>query len=86
MGALLQPTQNRDAQSVHRELNDLTRALRGTRNNFLDPEGLSENELEALPKQSAALQKRAKAKAQIRDQMIDMTDARHFVISAAPLN
>ena len=63
---LIQSTQNRDAKAVHLKLDELIRALSGARNNLLDLEELPEEELEALAKQFAALQKRAKDEAKER--------------------
>ncbi len=65
---LIQSTQNRDAKAVHLKLDELIRAVSGARNNFLDLEQLPEEELEALAKQFAELQKRASDEAQDRRQ------------------
>ena len=63
---LIQSTQNRDAKAVHLKLDELIRAVSGARNNLLDLETLPEEELDALAKQFAELQKRATDEAQER--------------------
>ena len=45
---LIQNTQNRDAKAVHLKLDELIRALTGARNNLVDLEELSEEELKKL--------------------------------------
>jgi low affinity Fe/Cu permease len=45
---LIQNTQNRDAKAVHLKLDELIRALTGARNNLVDLEELSEEELRKL--------------------------------------
>ena len=59
---LIQSTQNRDAKAVHLKLDELIRALRGARNNLLSLQELSEEDLERLARQFAALKKRADGK------------------------
>jgi low affinity Fe/Cu permease len=45
---LIQNTQNRDAIAIHIKLDELIRALKGARNQLVDLEELSDEELEAL--------------------------------------
>jgi len=45
---LIQNTQNRDAKAVHLKLDELIRALKGARNQLVDLEDLSDEELKKL--------------------------------------
>ncbi|HEX9298433.1 MAG TPA: low affinity iron permease family protein [Polyangiaceae bacterium] len=45
---LIQNTQNRDAVAIHLKLDELIRALKGARNQLVDLEELSDEELERL--------------------------------------
>ncbi len=45
---LVQSTQNRDAKAIHLKLDELLRAVKGARNELVDLENLSEDELNAL--------------------------------------
>jgi low affinity Fe/Cu permease len=45
---LIQNTQNRDAVAIHLKLDELIRALKGARNQLVDLEELSDEELEKL--------------------------------------
>ncbi|OAI42539.1 hypothetical protein AYO41_04120 [Verrucomicrobia bacterium SCGC AG-212-E04] len=45
---LIQNTQNRDARAIQLKLDELIRALEGARNNFVDLESLSDEELEKI--------------------------------------
>jgi low affinity Fe/Cu permease len=56
---LIQNTQNRDAKAVHLKLDELIRALKGARNNLVDLENLSDDELKRLEGQFTRLRKRA---------------------------
>jgi low affinity Fe/Cu permease len=56
---LIQNTQNHDAKAVHLKLDELIRALKGARNNLVDLENLSEEELKKLQEQFEVLRKRA---------------------------
>ena len=56
---LIQNTQNRDAKAVHLKLDELIRALKGARNNLVDLEKLSDEELKKLEEQFTGLRKRA---------------------------
>lgn len=45
---LIQNTQNRDSKAVHLKLDELIRAIRGARNNFIDTDVLSDKDLEQM--------------------------------------
>ena len=47
---LIQNTQNRDAKAVHLKLAEVIRALKGARNQLVDLENLSDEELKKLEK------------------------------------
>ena len=48
---LIQNTQNRDAKAVHLKLDEIIRALKGARNELVDLENLSDEDLSKLEKQ-----------------------------------
>jgi low affinity Fe/Cu permease len=48
---LIQNTQNRDAKAVHLKLDEIIRALKGARNELVDLEELSDEDLKTLEKQ-----------------------------------
>ena len=56
---LIQNTQNRDAKAVHLKLDELIRALKGARNQLVDLEKLSDDELAKLEKQFERIHKQA---------------------------
>jgi low affinity Fe/Cu permease len=56
---LIQNTQNRDAKAVHLKLDELIRALRGARNNLVDLEKLSDDDLKKLEEQFTQLRRHA---------------------------
>ena len=56
---LIQNTQNRDAKAVHLKLDELIRALKGARNNLVDLEGLSDEELKKLETEFIRIRKEA---------------------------
>jgi len=56
---LIQNTQNRDAKAVHLKLDELIRALKDARNELVDLEDLSDEELKKLEKQFKSMRKRA---------------------------
>src|SRR5690242_20856486 len=58
---LIQNTQNRDAKAMHLKLDELIRALKGARNQLVDVEDLSDEELQKLQEQFRRLRKRAEA-------------------------
>jgi low affinity Fe/Cu permease len=56
---LIQNTQNRDAKAAHLKLDEIIRALRGARNQLIDLEKLSDEELTGLEKQFEPVRKKA---------------------------
>jgi low affinity Fe/Cu permease len=48
---LIQNTQNRDAKAIHLKLDELIRAIKGARNQLLNLEALSDEELDRLQKE-----------------------------------
>jgi low affinity Fe/Cu permease len=56
---LIQNTQNRDAKAVHLKLDELIRALKDARNELVDLENLSDEELKKLEEQFKRTRKRA---------------------------
>src|SRR5438874_10503099 len=56
---LIQNTQNRDAKAVHLKLDEVIRALKGARNQLVDLENLSDEELTKLEKQFQRMRERA---------------------------
>lgn len=60
---LIQNTQNRDARAIHLKLDELIRALRGARNQLVDLEALTDEELDRLQEEFQRLRRRAKATA-----------------------
>src|SRR5881227_1930371 len=56
---LIQNTQNRDAKATHLKLDELIRALKDARNELVDLENLSDEELKKLEKQFKTIRKRA---------------------------
>src|SRR4029077_18937712 len=56
---LIQNTQNRDAKAMHLKLDEIIRALKGARNQLVDLEKLSDEELDKLERQFEQLRKRA---------------------------
>src|SRR5207249_6609049 len=56
---LIQNTRNRDAKAVHLKLDEMIRALRGARNQLVDVEDLSDEDLKKLEEQFQRLRKKA---------------------------
>src|SRR6266487_6961040 len=56
---LIQNTQNRDAKAMHLKLDEMIRALKGARNQLVDLEDLSDEELKKLEEQFRRLRKKA---------------------------
>ena len=56
---LIQNTQNRDAKAMHLKLDELIRAVKGARNQLVDLEELSDDDLKKLEKQFQGLRKQA---------------------------
>jgi low affinity Fe/Cu permease len=61
---LIQNTQNRDARAMHLKLDELIRAVQPARNEMVDAENLSDEELDRLQKQFAELRQHADRKLQ----------------------
>src|SRR5712671_5920260 len=58
---LIQNTQNRDAKAVHLKLDEVIRALKGARNELVDLENLSDEDLTSLEQQFQRLRKKAES-------------------------
>jgi low affinity Fe/Cu permease len=56
---LIQNTQNRDAKAMHLKLDELIRAVEGARNQLVDLEELSDNDLKKLEEQFRRLRKQS---------------------------
>ncbi len=56
---LIQNTQNRDAKAVHLKLDELIRAIKEARDELVDLEDLSDEELRKLEEQFRSMRKRA---------------------------
>src|SRR6185312_5612779 len=56
---LIQNTQNRDAKAVHLKLDEIIRAIKGARNELVDLEELSDEDLKKLEEQFKRLRKQA---------------------------
>ena len=56
---LIQNTQNRDAKAMHLKLDELIRAGKGARNQLVDLENLSDDDLKKLEEQFQGLRKQA---------------------------
>jgi low affinity Fe/Cu permease len=56
---LIQNTQNRDAKAMHLKLDEIIRALQGARNELLDLEELSDEDLRKIEKQFQRIRQKA---------------------------
>src|SRR6202165_898310 len=56
---LIQNTQNRDAKAVHLKLDEIIRALKGARNELVDLEELSDEDLQKVEQQFQRIRKKA---------------------------
>jgi low affinity Fe/Cu permease len=56
---LIQNTQNRDTKAIHLKLDEMIRALKGARNQLLDLENLSDEDLRNLEEQFRRLRQKA---------------------------
>jgi low affinity Fe/Cu permease len=56
---IIQNTQNRDAKAVHLKLDEIIRAIRGARNELVDLEELSDEDLKKLEEQFRQLRQKA---------------------------
>jgi low affinity Fe/Cu permease len=61
---LIQNTQNRDAKAIHLKLDELIRAVQGARNQLVDVEELSDEELEKLQQEFHTLHQQYGARAE----------------------
>jgi low affinity Fe/Cu permease len=61
---LLQNTQNRDSKAMHLKLDELIRSIEGARNDMLDIDNLSDEELQKLEQQFRRLGQRGNRSAQ----------------------
>jgi low affinity Fe/Cu permease len=59
---LIQNTQSRDARAVHLKLDELILSAEAARNEILDAENLSDEELDRLQRQFSAMRERAEGK------------------------
>src|SRR5712672_3365189 len=59
MVVLIQNTQNRDAKAMHLKLDELIRAVKGARNQLVDLENLSDEDLKKLEEQFQGLRKQS---------------------------
>jgi low affinity Fe/Cu permease len=64
---LIQNTQNRDAKAVHLKLDEIIRAIKGARNELVDLENLSDEDLAKLEEQFQRVRKKAEHKNHHRD-------------------
>jgi low affinity Fe/Cu permease len=83
---LIQNTQNRDAKAAHLKLDELIRALKGARNELIDLETLTDEDLISLEKQFSRVRKKAerngnnpggKTRANRAERVSKDTQARH---------
>lgn len=56
---LIQNTQNRDTKAVHLKLDEIIRAVKGARNQLVDLENLSDDQLKELEEQFQRVRKKA---------------------------
>ena len=68
---LIQNTQNRDAKAVHLKLDELIRDLEGARDNLVDLEKMSDDELKKLEKQFTELREHANSVAERTEKAAD---------------
>lgn len=59
---LIQNTQNRDAVAMHLKLDELIRALKGARDQLIDIEDMTEEELDRLRERFVAMAERSKGR------------------------
>jgi low affinity Fe/Cu permease len=59
--SMIQNTQNRDAKAVHLKLDEIIRALKDARNELVDLEELSDEDLKTLEKQFQRIRKKAES-------------------------
>jgi low affinity Fe/Cu permease len=80
---LIQNTQNRDAKAMHLKLDEIIRALKGARNQLVDLEDLSDEELKKLDEQFRRLRTKAERNGtqsrKVKPRVSRRTKARHLV-------
>jgi low affinity Fe/Cu permease len=64
---LIQNTQNRDAKATHLKLDEIIRAIKGARNQLVDLENLSDQEMKKLEEQFKRLREKAERQGISRD-------------------
>jgi low affinity Fe/Cu permease len=72
---LIQNTQNRDAKAMHLKLDELIRAIKGARNELVDLEDLSDEELKKLEQQFRRMRKRAENDDQSPSRHVDPAES-----------
>jgi low affinity Fe/Cu permease len=73
---LIQNTQNRDAKAVHLKLDELLRALKGARNELVDLEELSDEDLKKLETQFQRVRRKAEHDGKHRRREVRPTGSR----------
>jgi low affinity Fe/Cu permease len=63
---LIQNTQNRDTQAMQLKLNELIRAVATARNTLLDLENCTEEEIEAMQKEFAAIREKMASRSDLK--------------------
>ncbi|MDQ6622219.1 MAG: low affinity iron permease family protein [Verrucomicrobiota bacterium] len=71
---LIQNTQNRDSKAVHLKLDELIRVIHGARNQLVDIERLSDQDLQKLQKQFESVGKKAAESSSRIDDLEDDVD------------
>jgi low affinity Fe/Cu permease len=66
---LIQNTQNRDAKAVHLKLDEIIRAIEGARNELVDLERLSDEDLKKLEQQFQNIRQKAEQDGNYRHQV-----------------
>jgi low affinity Fe/Cu permease len=73
---LIQNTQNRDAKAVHLKLDEIIRAVKGARNELVDLEELSDEDLKKLEKQFQRIRRKAEHDGNHRHHEVAPTESR----------
>lgn len=75
---LIQNTQNRDAKAIHLKLDELIRAMKGARNQLVNLEALSDEELEHFQKEFERIrQRQEEVKKKRQEQRAEREEALH---------
>jgi len=72
---LIQNTQNRDAKAVHLKLDELIRAIKNARNELVDLEDLSDEELQKLEAQFQRMRRRAENDDRSPSRLVDPVES-----------